>query len=60
MDGPVTVASFMGGLTASRDKATSFSKAPADLQKKGLDPKLLQQIAEAISRAVGCRRRVRY
>jgi hypothetical protein len=46
-DGPVTVASVMGGLTASRDKATSFSKALADLQKKGLDPKLLQQIAEA-------------
>ncbi|MFI0139634.1 hypothetical protein [Streptomyces luteogriseus] len=46
-DGPVTVASVMGGLTASRDKATSFSKALADLKKKGLDPRLLQQIAEA-------------
>jgi hypothetical protein len=46
-DGPVTVASVMGGLTASRDKATSFSTALADLKKKGLDPKLLQQIAEA-------------
>ncbi|NUR25393.1 MAG: hypothetical protein HOV83_06010 [Catenulispora sp.] len=46
-DGPVTVASVMGGLTASRDKATSFSKALADLQKKGLSPALLQQIAEA-------------
>jgi hypothetical protein len=46
-DGPVTVASVMGGLTASRDKATSFSKALADLKKKGLDGKLLQQIAEA-------------
>jgi hypothetical protein len=46
-DGPVTVASVMGGLTASRDKATSFSKALADLQKKGLSGALLQQIAEA-------------
>ncbi|MFD5227409.1 hypothetical protein ACFWJ5_02480 [Streptomyces qaidamensis] len=46
-DGPVTVASIMGGLTASRDKATSFSKALADLQKKGLSSTLLQQIAEA-------------
>jgi hypothetical protein len=46
-DGPVTVASVMGGLTASRDKATSFSKALADLKKKGLSSSLLQQIAEA-------------
>ncbi|MFG3276247.1 hypothetical protein [Streptomyces luteogriseus] len=46
-DGPVTVASVMGGLTASRDKATSFSKALSDLQKKGLSSALLQQIAEA-------------
>ncbi|MEU3851715.1 hypothetical protein [Streptomyces sp. NPDC029554] len=46
-DGPVTVASIMGGLTASRDKATSFSKALADLKKKGLSASLLQQIAEA-------------
>jgi hypothetical protein len=46
-DGPVTVASVMGGLTASRDKATSFSKALADLQKKGLSSTLIQQIAEA-------------
>ncbi|MFF5842111.1 hypothetical protein ACFY74_11660 [Streptomyces massasporeus] len=46
-DGPITVASIMGGLTASRDKASAFSKALADLKKKGLDPKLLQQIAEA-------------
>ncbi|MET9762071.1 hypothetical protein ABZ016_23945 [Streptomyces sp. NPDC006372] len=46
-DGPVTVASVMGGLTASRDKATSFSKALASLQKKGLSGALLQQIGEA-------------
>ncbi len=46
-DGPITVASVMGGLTASRDKATSFSKALADLQKKGLSSTLLQQIGEA-------------
>ncbi|UOB09062.1 hypothetical protein MQE23_08355 [Streptomyces sp. HP-A2021] len=46
-DGPVTVASIMGGLTASRDKATSFSKALADLKKKGLSSSLIQQIAEA-------------
>ena len=46
-DGPVTVASIMGGLTASRDKATAFSKALADLKKKGLSSALLQQIAEA-------------
>ncbi|WP_033307332.1 hypothetical protein RFN58_06785 [Streptomyces iakyrus] len=46
-DGPVTVASVMGGLTASRDKATSFDKALADLKKKGLSSSLLQQIAEA-------------
>ena len=46
-DGPVTVASIMGGLTASRDKATAFSKALAGLKKKGLSSALLQQIAEA-------------
>ncbi|MEU0588263.1 hypothetical protein [Streptomyces sp. NPDC006132] len=46
-DAPVTVASIMGGLTASRDKATAFSKALADLKKKGLSSALLQQIAEA-------------
>ncbi|MFI2632634.1 hypothetical protein ACH5A2_19880 [Streptomyces collinus] len=46
-DGPVTVASIMGGLTASRDKASAFSKALADLKKKGLSSTLLQQIAEA-------------
>ncbi|MFG2269143.1 hypothetical protein ACGFNY_05135 [Streptomyces chartreusis] len=46
-DGPVTVASVMGGLTASRDKSTSFAKALADLQKKGLSSALIQQIAEA-------------
>ena len=46
-DSPVTVASIMGGLTASRDKATAFSKALADLKKRGLSSALLQQIAEA-------------
>ncbi|MEU3161778.1 hypothetical protein ABZ753_30900 [Streptomyces griseoincarnatus] len=46
-DGPVTVASVMGGLTASRDKATAFSKALADLKKKGLSSALIQQIGEA-------------
>ncbi|MGW5616283.1 hypothetical protein [Streptomyces sp. NPDC003877] len=46
-DTPVTVASIMGGLTASRDKATAFSKALSDLKKKGLSSSLLQQIAEA-------------
>jgi hypothetical protein len=46
-DKPVTVASIMGGLTASRDKATAFSKALADLKNKGLSGSLLQQIAEA-------------
>ncbi|MFC8408541.1 hypothetical protein ACFUG9_34000 [Streptomyces griseoincarnatus] len=46
-DGPVTVASVMGGLTASRDKATAFSKALADLRKKGLSSALIQQIGEA-------------
>jgi hypothetical protein len=46
-DTPITVASVMGGLTASRDKATAFSKALADLKKKGLSSALLQQIAEA-------------
>lgn len=46
-EGPVTVRSIMGGLIASRDKATAFSGALADLKKKGLSSSLLQQIAEA-------------
>ncbi|MFD8233992.1 hypothetical protein ACFV20_19190 [Streptomyces sp. NPDC059696] len=46
-DAPVTVASIMGGLTASRDKATAFAKALKDLKSKGLSSSLLQQIAEA-------------
>jgi len=45
--GPVTTKSVMAGLTASRDKATSFSKALADLGKRGLSSSLLQQIGEA-------------
>lgn len=45
--GPVTVASIMGGLTQSRDKATAFADALKQLQKKGLDKGLIQQIAEA-------------
>lgn len=45
--GPITTASVMAGLTASRDKATSFSAALAGLQKKGLSASLLQQIGEA-------------
>lgn len=46
-DGPVTVASIMGGLTASRDKATAFAGALKDLKAKGLSSALLQQVAEA-------------
>ena len=46
-DGPVTTASIMGGLTASRDKATAFAGALKDLKKKGLSGSLLRQIAEA-------------
>lgn len=45
--GPVTVSSIMGGLTASRDKATAFSSALSQLQKKGLSSSLLQQVAES-------------
>lgn len=44
---PVTVASIMGGLVASRDKATAFAGALKGLRKKGLDKGLLRQIAEA-------------
>lgn len=46
-DGPITVASIMGGATADRDKASAFSKALEDLKKKGLDKGLLQDIAQA-------------
>jgi hypothetical protein len=46
-DKTVTVGSIMGGLTASRDKATAFASALKDLQKKGVDKTLIQQIAEA-------------
>jgi len=44
---PTTVASVMGGLTRSRDQATSFASALKQLQKKGLNKGLIQQIAEA-------------
>ncbi|MEI5100291.1 phage tail protein [Streptomyces sp. PmtG] len=44
---PVTTASIMGGLVASRDKATAFAGALASLKKRGLDKGLLRQIAEA-------------
>jgi TP901 family phage tail tape measure protein len=43
----VTVASLMGGLTQSRDKASAFADALKGLKSKGLDKGLLQQIAEA-------------
>lgn len=46
-EGPVTVASIMGGLTSSRDKATAFDQALAELKKKGLSSSLIQQIGEA-------------
>jgi hypothetical protein len=46
-DAPTTVASIMGGLTQSRDKASAFSKALKDLKAKGLSAALIQQIAEA-------------
>ncbi|MEU1520420.1 phage tail protein, partial [Streptomyces sp. NPDC005811] len=46
-DAPVTVASIMGGLTASRDKATAFASALTGLKSKGLDKSLIQQIGEA-------------
>ncbi|MFI2426501.1 hypothetical protein ACH5A7_20795 [Streptomyces sp. NPDC018955] len=46
-DGPVTVASIMGGLTASRDKSTAFAQALKDLQKRGVAGSLIEQIAEA-------------
>jgi hypothetical protein len=43
----VTVASIMGGLTQSRDKATAFADALKGLKSKGLDKGLIQQIGEA-------------
>lgn len=46
-DSPVTVASIMGGLTASRDKATAFASALKGLKSKGLSSSLIQQIGEA-------------
>lgn len=46
-DGPVSVASVMGGLTQSRDQASALAAALADLQKMGLSSTLIQQIAEA-------------
>lgn len=46
-DKPVTLASIMSGLTASRDKATAFSGALKGLQSKGVRSDLIQQIAEA-------------
>jgi hypothetical protein len=45
--GTVTVASIMGGLTASRDKATAFDGALKGLKSKGLSKDLIQQIGEA-------------
>ncbi|MFB7440258.1 phage tail protein [Streptomyces mirabilis] len=45
--GTVTVASLMGGLTQSRDKASAFADALKGLKGKGLSKDLLQQIAEA-------------
>ncbi|MFF7947027.1 phage tail protein [Streptomyces griseorubiginosus] len=46
-DGLVTTSSVMAGLTASRDKATAFSSALAQLKEKGLRSDLIQQIGEA-------------
>ncbi|MEU1445514.1 phage tail tape measure protein [Streptomyces mirabilis] len=45
--GTVTVASIMGGLTQSRDKASAFADALKGLKSKGLDKGLIQQIGEA-------------
>ncbi|MEU9245691.1 hypothetical protein [Streptomyces sp. NPDC048385] len=42
-----TVASIMGGLTQSRDKATAFADALKQLKAKGLSASLIQQIGEA-------------
>jgi len=46
-DKTVTVGTIMGGLTASRDKATAFASALKRLRTRGLSKGLLQQIAEA-------------
>ncbi|MFF7837544.1 phage tail protein [Streptomyces ossamyceticus] len=46
-DQPVTVRSVMGGLVASRDKATAFADALKRLRKRGLSSSLLRQVAEA-------------
>lgn len=46
-NGPTTVASIMGGLTDSRDKATAFAGALKQLKGKGLSADLIQQIGEA-------------
>jgi hypothetical protein len=45
--GTVTVASIMGGLTQSRDKATAFTDALKGLKSKDLSKDLIQQIGEA-------------
>ncbi|MGW4541601.1 hypothetical protein ACWEOP_27505 [Streptomyces chartreusis] len=46
-DGPVTVASIMGGLQQSYDKSSAFAKALKDLKAKGLDKGLIEEIAQA-------------
>ncbi|MER7838446.1 phage tail tape measure protein [Streptomyces sp. NPDC096040] len=46
-DSTPTVASIMGGLTASRDKDTAFASALEQLKAKGLSSSLIQQIGEA-------------
>ncbi|AVH57781.1 MULTISPECIES: phage tail protein [Streptomyces] len=46
-DAPLTVASIMGSATASRDKAKAFADALKQLQKKGLDKGLIEDIASA-------------
>lgn len=45
--GLVTVASVMGGLTASKDKATAFASALKRLKQKGFSASVIRQIAEA-------------
>jgi len=46
-DGPVTVASVMGGLQQSYDKSSAFAKALKELKAKGLDKGLIEEIAQA-------------
>ncbi|MFF7763127.1 hypothetical protein [Streptomyces griseorubiginosus] len=46
-DGPVTVASIMGSLTSSRDKANAFASALSQLKGMGLSSSLLQQLGDA-------------